>query len=70
MTIRSELRALVERLNQELDQIEQQATTGLNFARIILERFPENLVLIDLFAFLNTSLFYYFQSPDSNTISN
>lgn len=45
MEIPSEFNALVERLNQELNQIEQQATAGLNLARITLERFPENLIL-------------------------
>jgi hypothetical protein len=45
-------------LNQELNQIEQQAAVGLDFARTSLERFPDNLLLTDLFAFLNASLFY------------
>lgn len=58
MEIPSELNALIDRLKQELNQIEQQSAVGLNFAKISLERFPDNSVLIDLFAFLNASLFY------------
>lgn len=58
MTIPSELNALIERLNQELDIIEREATAGLNVARVSLERFPENFLLIQLFAFLNTAMIF------------
>jgi predicted choloylglycine hydrolase len=58
MAIPSEINALIERLNQELDIIEQEATEGLNFARDILNRFPTNFNVIQLSAFLNTAIFF------------
>ncbi|MBD2185157.1 restriction endonuclease subunit S [Planktothrix sp. FACHB-1355] len=58
MAIPSELNALIERLNQELDTIEREATAGLNLARVSMERFPNNFTLVQLFAFLNTSMFF------------
>lgn len=58
MPIPSELNALITRLNQELDIIEREATVGLNLARVSMERFPENFLLMQLFAFLNTAMFF------------
>ncbi|MEY3868073.1 MAG: hypothetical protein ACRCT1_05285 [Microcoleaceae cyanobacterium] len=58
MAIPSEITQLVQRVNQELDQIEQDATEGLTLARVILTRIPNNFLVIQLLAFLNTSLFY------------
>ncbi|MCL1467189.1 hypothetical protein [Argonema galeatum] len=58
MTIPSELNALIERLNQELDIIEREATAGLNLVRVRLERFPNNFLLIQMFASFNTALFF------------
>jgi hypothetical protein len=58
MPIPSEITQLVQRVNQELDQIEQDATEGLTLARVILDRIPNNFLVIQLLAFLNTSLFY------------
>lgn len=48
MAIPSEITALIERLNQELDQISQEATEGLNIVRSGLFRFPDNALLIPL----------------------
>jgi|GEM_PF-2477713 hypothetical protein len=58
MPIPSEITQLVQRVNQELDQIEQDATEGLTLARAILNQFPENFIVVQLLAFLNTSIFY------------
>ncbi len=58
MSILSEINALVERLNLELAQIEQNATEGLNLARLILAVFPNNFIVIQLLAFLSASLFF------------
>lgn len=58
MTIPSELNALIERLNQELDIIEREAAEGINLARGILNRFPTNFKVIQLSAFLHTALFF------------
>ncbi len=58
MTIPSEIAVLVERLNRELNEIEQVATEGLRLANLILESFPNNFVIVQLFGFLNSSLFF------------
>lgn len=58
MPIPPEINALVERLDQELTQIEEEATAGLTFARVILNRFPDNFTVIQLFAFLNNAVFF------------
>lgn len=57
MSISNEITAL-SRLNQELDDVEQSATKGLNLARNRLSRFPNNTILIQLFAYLNNSLLF------------
>ena len=57
MPIPSEIQALVEQINNELDQIEQNTTEALTIARVILDRFPENNILIQMFAFLNNVIF-------------
>jgi hypothetical protein len=58
MSIPSEITALVERLNQELDRIKVEATEGIILTNAILNRFPDNFVVIQLLAFLNASLFF------------
>lgn len=58
MQIPSELTALIERLNQELDTIEREGADGLNLARALLERFANNFILIQLYAYLNTARFF------------
>lgn len=58
MPVPPEIVALVDQLNQELDEIEQSATNGLNIVRLILSRFPDNARMVELFAtFTNTLLF-------------
>lgn len=54
MPIPLELLVLINRLNQELDQIQQDVQQGLQPLRSILDRFPNNVVLIQLFAGLNS----------------
>lgn len=58
MSLPSELVALVKRLNQELDRIKVDATEGTRLANAILNRFPDNFIVIQLLAFLNASLFF------------
>jgi len=58
MPIPSELNNLIERLNQELDIIEREATEGMNLARVSQERFPNNATLIQMFDFLSNAIFY------------
>lgn len=42
MAIPSEIQALIDRLNQELNETEQEATEGLSLTRQNLSRFPDN----------------------------
>ena len=58
MPIPAEIIALVERLNRDLNEIEQEAIQGLNRARAKLSRFPDNTSLIQIFASLNNALLF------------
>ena len=57
MPIPSEIIALIERLNQEFNQTEQEATDALNIVRRNLYFFPNNVIMTQYFAYLNTVLF-------------
>ncbi|MCL1470996.1 hypothetical protein LAY57_09960 [Argonema antarcticum A004/B2] len=57
MPIPSEIIALIERLNQEFNQTEQEATDALNIVRRNLSFFPNNVIMTQYFAYLNTILF-------------
>ena len=50
MPIPQQIHVLIERLNQELNQIEQEATEGLNLTRNQLQRYPDRSALIQIFA--------------------
>lgn len=58
MTLPTPFTTLVARLNQELDQTEQEATQGMNLARAALSRFPDNVLLIQFFAYLGDVLLF------------
>lgn len=58
MAIPSEINTLINQLSQELNQIEQEATEGLNLTRSVLSRFPDNDLLIQFFAYLNDVLLF------------
>lgn len=58
MSIPSEIAVLIERLNLELNEIERVATEGLRLVERVLEQFPNNFTFVQLFAFLNSSLFF------------
>jgi hypothetical protein len=58
MPVPSEISDLVQRLNRELDQLETEATEGLALARNILARFVDNFTVTQMFAFLNTAIFF------------
>lgn len=58
MSITPEFATLIDRLNQEVNQTEQQATKGLSLLEQLLSYFPNNAILIQDFAYLNAvSLF-------------
>jgi hypothetical protein len=42
VSVPSEIAGLIERLNQELNEIEREATEGLALSKAILEHFPDN----------------------------
>ena len=58
MPIPPELEAFIERLNLELGQIEQKTSVGLNLARELLSRIPDNAILIQNLAYFNAALFF------------
>ena len=58
MTIPLKITALIDRLNQELNQIEQAATGGVDLASNLLSRFPGNVIVTQYFAYFNTALFF------------
>jgi hypothetical protein len=53
MTIPSVIVLLIERLNQEFEQIEQDLFKGLALVRHNLSFFPNNIILTQYFAYLN-----------------
>lgn len=58
MPIPSEITGLIQRLNQELNEIKKESELGLNLAKGSLEQYPDNLALIQLFAMLNNYLLF------------
>jgi predicted ATP-grasp superfamily ATP-dependent carboligase len=58
MTIPPEIQELIDRLNQELLEIDQIATEGLNRVSALLSRFLNNAILIQYLAFFNTAQFF------------
>lgn len=54
MAIPPALRTLIDQLNQELAQTAQETTEGINRVRQLLSPFPNNALLIQFFAYLNT----------------
>lgn len=53
-----EFLSLIDRLNQDLAQIEQGATQGLNLVRDRLSTFPNNTMLAQFFAFFSNILMF------------
>ncbi len=58
MSITPEIQALVDRLNQELDEIEQQTIVGENILRQLMSVFSNNASLIQFFAYFQTTRFF------------
>jgi hypothetical protein len=57
MSISPEIQSLIDRLNKELDRVERETTEGLDLARLILSRFPDNTIIIQFFGLLSNFLF-------------
>lgn len=49
---------LIEQLHQEINQIEQVVTEGLRIARLELNNYPDNSLLIQVYASLNNYLVF------------
>jgi hypothetical protein len=58
MTIPPEILETIARLNQELNQIENEANRGLEIIRGLLPQWGDNLLLIQLLSTLNNSLLF------------
>ncbi len=53
MTLPSNLNALIEQLNNELNDLDRELSQALELIRERINLFPENTILIQLFATLN-----------------
>ena len=58
MPIPPEIQSLIDRLNLELEIIEQEATEGENLLRQLMSLFPNNALLIQFFAYWQTTRFF------------
>lgn len=58
MPIPDSIQTLIARLSQKLDRIENKAAEGLELLSILRSRFPENVILMQYFAYLNAILFF------------
>lgn len=58
MSIPPEIQALVEQLNQALNQTEQDAKEGLKIVRLMLSLFPNNVTLTQYFASFSSVLLF------------
>ncbi len=58
MPISPEIAALVNQLNQELNQTEREAREGLKLVRQVMSRFPNNVILIQFLAYFNVAVFF------------
>lgn len=58
MPIPPEIGVLIDQLNQELQQIEQEAIRGISQVRPLMSLFPGNAMLIRHFAYFNNVLLF------------
>ncbi len=58
MSISPAIKELINKLNQDLTQLEQNTREALDLLRLLLSQFPENTLLIQFFAYLNNVLFF------------
>lgn len=57
MSIPPEIQATIEKLNTELNYIQEKTQHGLAILRPLLDRFPNNNLLVQFYSYLNNSLF-------------
>ncbi|MGK7944956.1 MAG: restriction endonuclease subunit S [Microcystaceae cyanobacterium] len=58
MSITPEIKNLINRLQQELNELEQKTATGIDLVRMPLSQFPENTILVQFFAYLSNVIFF------------
>jgi hypothetical protein len=58
MSRQPEIFDLIERLLEELKEIEEDTTQGLKAVRILLNLFPANAMLVQAFAFFSSAIFF------------
>ena len=58
MTLPSNINALIERLNHELENLERELSQSIELIRARINLFPENLILIQLFATFNNYILF------------
>ena len=54
----SEISAIVDRINLELNHNEEKSSVGANLTQKLLSRFVDNALLAQYFAYFNTILFF------------
>jgi hypothetical protein len=57
MSIPSELQSTIDKLNVELDYIQEQTRHGLAILRPLIDQFPNNNLLVQFYGYLNNALF-------------
>ena len=57
MSIPPEIQSTIEQINTELNYIQQHTQHGLDLLRPLLDRFPNNNLLVQFYGYLNNSLF-------------
>ena len=58
MTFPSNINALIKRLNYEIDNLEHELSQSISLIRSRINLFPENIILIQLFATLNNYILF------------
>ena len=58
MTLSSNIKALIKRLNHEIDNLEHELSQSIELIRSRINLFPENIILIQLFATLNNYILF------------
>ena len=58
MTLPSNINALIEQVNHEIDNLKRELSLSIELIRSRINLFPENLILIQLFATLNNYILF------------
>jgi hypothetical protein len=58
MSIPPQIQELINRIELQLQEIELEASMGVNRLRQVLSQEPENAILVQYFAYLNALLFF------------